>query len=183
LVENYYFRHGSAARGGQNSINMSEHQKDTEFLRRIMVYDASEEHRALEKRIAQVQCDEHCVKRVALAAVLFALAAIAGLTYVAILEENFPYNQSQLVVTVFCDLGLASLICLMGFTALLLAYRKGLNRLREECRRLVTKHFESHVGKSPAATLTILGSPGGPGSLPERAVDDENNRPNHLSAA
>ena len=146
---------------------MSEHQKDTEFLRRIIVYDDAEEHHELEKKIAQVQRDERCVQRAALAAVLFTLAAMVGLAYTAIFQENFPYNQSQLVVTVLCDLGLASLICLVAFAVLLMVYRNRLNRLRDECRHLVTRLVEFHVGKSksgrdrrapgaaPSAGLTV----------------------------
>lgn len=155
-----------------------------------MVYGDSEEHRELERRIAQLQRNEHCVQRVALAAVLFTLAAMVGLAYVAILEDNFPYNQSQLVVIVFCDLGLASLICLIGFGVLLLAYRNRLNRLREECRGLVTRLVEVRLGKSQVATMRngpfetgdremahnstkVTGSPENPGSLREARVKSE----------
>ncbi len=127
---------------------MSEHQKDTEFLRRIIVYGDTEEHHDLEKRITQVQRDERCVQRVALAAVLFALAAMVGLAYTAILEENFPYNESQLLVTILYAVFLASVISLVTFSLLLIVYRKRLNRLREECRHLVTKLVEFHVSTS-----------------------------------
>ena len=72
---------------------MSEHQKHTEFLRRIIVYADTEAHRELDRRIAQLQRDEHCIRRAALAAVFFTLAALAGLVYVAILDENFPYTR------------------------------------------------------------------------------------------
>jgi hypothetical protein len=135
---------------------MSEHQKDTEFLRRIIVYGDTEEHHELEKRIAQVQRDERCVQRVALGALLFALAAMVGLAYTAILEENFPYNESQFLVTILYAVFLASLISVVTFSILLMVYRKRLNQLREECRHLVTKLVEFHVstGKSekPART-------------------------------
>ena len=127
---------------------MSEHKKDIEFLRRIIVYDDAGEHHELEKKIAQVQRDEHCVQRVALAAVLFVLAAMVGLAYTALFQENFPYDQSGLAVTVLCDLGLASLISLVAFAILLMVYRNRLNRLREECRHLVTRLVEFHVGNS-----------------------------------
>jgi uncharacterized membrane protein YcjF (UPF0283 family) len=130
---------------------MSEHQKDTEFLRCIIVYADTEEHRELDRRIAQIQRNERCVKRVALGAVLFALAAMVGLAYVEILEGNFPYNESQLLSTVLCDLGLASLICLVEFVILLMVYRRRLNKLREECRQSVKKLVEFHLDKSRVA--------------------------------
>ena len=179
---------------------MSEHQKDTEFLRRIIVYDDTEEHRDLEKKIAGVQREERCLQRVALAAALFTLVAIVGLGYTAILEENFPYNQSQMVVTVLCDFGLASLICLVGFAVLLLVYRNRLNRLREECRHSVVRLIEVRMGKSQVVVLhdnhfgagdrettqnstKVIGSPENLGLLRQGAMDDESNHSNHLSAA
>lgn len=178
---------------------MSEHQKHTEFLRRIIGYADTEEHRELEKRIVQVQREEHCVRRVIWAAAMFTLAAMVGLAYVAILEENFPYNQSQLVVKIFCDLTLASLICMAGFTVLLIVYRQRLNRLRDECRGLITRIFESCLGKSVIATRQnnpakpaddetdrnlseVTPSPERPRTL-EMAMHDEKNHPNNLSAA
>lgn len=161
---------------------MSEHQKDTEFLRRLLVYAETEEHRKLDRRIAQLQRDEHCVQRVALAALLFVLAAVAGLAYVAILEDNFPYNQSKLLVTVFCDVGLASLICLVDFVVLLVVYRRRLNRLREECRQLVKRLIDLHLGRSVAAA-NVAKSPEWLGSLGAMAMDDENNHSSDLSAA
>ena len=130
----------------------------------------------------------------------FTLAALAGLVYVAILDENFPYNPSQILVTVLCDVGLASLVCVAGFSLLLVVYRKRLNRLREECRQLVEKVVERELGKSRAASLgdgrsdpgdreishlptKVIGSPEGLGSVRRRAMNDENNHPNELLAA
>jgi hypothetical protein len=96
--------------------------------------------------------------------------------------------------------GLASLICLVGFLFLLVVYRKRLNRLREECRLLVEKLVERELRKSRAASLgddrpdpgdretvnlpaKVTGSPERLGSVGRRAMNDENNHPNDLSAA
>jgi uncharacterized membrane protein len=180
--------------------NMSEHQKDTDFLRRIIAYGDSEEHRELDGKIAQVQRDERCVKRVALAAALFTLTALVGLAYTAIFDESFPYNQSRLLVTILCDVGLASLICVVGFVVLLMVYRMRLNELREECRHSVKRLIEFHLDKSrvmapqhdrsdPAdpdiarRSATVTGSSERHGPEGGVVIDDKNNHPNDLSAA
>jgi hypothetical protein len=129
---------------------MNEHQKHTEFLRHCLRYGESTEHQALEEKITQIQRDERCVQRaVWLMAVLTALA-VAGLGYPAILVENFPYGVPQFIVNLVCALGLASLICLLAFAGLGMAYRKKLDQRREECRQLVTKLLASRLGKPDA---------------------------------
>lgn len=139
---------------------MSEHQRETAFLRRVILYDDSDEHRNLEKSIAQVQHDERCVHRMAWVMALFLMLALAGLAYGAILHKNFPYNGPDLVFKVLCEVILASLICLMAFAGLLTVYRRKLNRLRDECRQLITRLLESHLGKPHIPALP--GSQRGP---------------------
>ena len=130
---------------------MSEHQRDTSFLRHIILYDDTEERRKLEDRIARVQRDARCVLRAALAAGLFTALALAGFAYGGILHENFPHNDSQLGFRILCQLGLTSLICLLGFAGLLTFYRWKLNRLRDECRHLIQRFLESRHGKPSEA--------------------------------
>ena len=132
---------------------MSEHETETAFLRHIILYDDSAERLKLEKSIAQVRRDTHCVQRVASVTALFPLLAIAGLAYGALLQENFPYNGSELFLRVLCVLGLASLICLVSFAGLLTFYLKKLRRLRKEARQLVIRHLESRLGKPQVPTL------------------------------
>ena len=131
---------------------MSEHQRETAFLRDIILHDDSDERRELEKRIAQAQRDERCVIRATALAALFTALTVAGFAYGAILLDNFPYIESQSVIKVLCNIGLASLICLVAFAGLFTHYRRKLNRLREECRQVVKKLLESHAGKSRLAT-------------------------------
>jgi hypothetical protein len=138
---------------GVASTTMSEHQKHTEFLRHCLRYGESTEHQALDKQITQIQRDERCVQRaVWLMAVLTALA-VAGLGYPVILVENFPCNAPQFTLNLVCVLGVASLICLLVFVGLRMAYRRKLDQRREECRQLVTKLLVSRLGK-PVATLS-----------------------------
>ena len=138
---------------GVASTMMSEHQKHTEFLRHCLRYGESTEHQALEEKITQIQRDERCVQRaVWLMAILTALV-VAGLGYPVILVENFPYSAPQFIVNLICALGVASLICLLVFVGLGMAYRKKLDQQREECRQLVARLLESRLGKPVTTPL------------------------------
>ena len=134
---------------------MSEHQRETAFLRRVVLYDESDECRKLETDVARAEQDERCVQRVASVTALFPMLALAGMAYGAIL----PYDsRSELVIRVLCEVGLAALICLVIFASLLAVFRMKLNRLREECRQLITRRLESHPGTPRIANLRV-GSP------------------------
>ena len=145
---------------------MSEHKKETSFLRHILVFDDTDERRKLEEEMAQIRRDERCVQRAASLMALFTALGAVGLAYGVVLQENFPYGTSRFVIKLICELGLASLISLVVFVGLSMAYRKKLNRLREECLRLVTKLPKSHLG-TPHITL-LRGSHLGAG---DRQVD------------
>ena len=125
---------------------MNEHQRETAFLKRLIGYDNTDERRELERTIAQLQRDERCVRRVALASALCAALGMAGLAYGTILGVNLPYDEARFIAAAFCSIALASLICLASFVGLLALYRRKLNKLREACRRLITRFLESHHG-------------------------------------
>jgi hypothetical protein len=82
-------------------------------------------------------------------AMLTALAG-TGFAYGAILRENLLYDESRLVLTLICTLALASLVSLIAFVVLLLAYRKKSNLLRRECRQLITNLLESRLNLTPS---------------------------------
>ena len=137
-----------------NKAFMSEHQKQTAFLRQCLLYDDSGERHELEESMKQLQRNLRCVRRaVWLMAVLVALA-MAGLCYSAVVPADDPHNLSQLVAQfsskVFCALGLGSMICLVAFTGLGVVHRSKLDQRREECRRLAAKLLESRLGKPRA---------------------------------
>jgi hypothetical protein len=132
---------------------MSAHQTETAFLRHIILYDESNERRKLEENIVQVQQDVRCVQRVASVTAPFPLLAIVGIAYGAILHDNFPFNGAEVVFTVLCVLGLASLICLVGFAGFLTVYFKKLHRLRKEARQLAIRLLDSRLGKPQIPTL------------------------------
>jgi hypothetical protein len=124
---------------------MSEHEKDTAFLRRCILYDDSPEHHQLEQAINQAQRDERCVWRAVLLMALLTALAAAGLY---LLLGDSPQNIAEIItpfgVKVFCALGVASLICMLAFAGLGMVYREKLEHGQEECRQLAAKLFESH---------------------------------------
>ena len=132
---------------------MSTYQTETSFLRHAILYGDGEGCRKLEKSLAQVQSDQRCVKRMAWLTAPFLLAGVAGTACAAILQENFPYITAGIVFRLLCGLGLASLICLVGFVSLLAVYRLRLNRLRIECIQLLVRVLEAHLGKPQIQTL------------------------------
>jgi hypothetical protein len=80
--------------------------------------------------------------------------SMAGLCYSAIFLSAHPERTSQFAAQfaskVFCAVGLGSLICLVSFLGLGVAYRRELDQRREECRRLAMKVLESRLGKPSA---------------------------------
>ena len=141
---------------GVASTLMSEHQKHTEFLRHCLRYGESTEHQALEKEITRIQRDERCVQRAVWLMAILTAFAVAGLGYPVILVENFPSNVPQFTLNLVCALGVASLICLLAFVGLGMAYRRKLDHRREECRQLVTKLLASRLGKPVPTPARIL---------------------------
>jgi hypothetical protein len=81
---------------------------------------------------------------------------------------DFFQNPSQLVVRIFCALGLASVVCSLVFMACWLWYRGTLNRLHEESRRFIMEILESqsrlnraHLQSPDSVEATPLSGDGG----------------------
>jgi hypothetical protein len=123
---------------------MSESQKNTAFLKRAIRFDGTEECRALEEKIIQVQLETRCVKRAMVLLALCVALVGARFAYGLILQENFPDGEHRTIVRIIYAVGLSSFLSLGAFSVLLLVYRLKLDRLREDCRRLVTKRLERH---------------------------------------
>ena len=135
---------------------MSEHQRETAFLRQCILYDDTGERHKLEESITQLQRNERCVQRAVWLMVLLAALAMAGLGYAAVFTADYTLDLLQFtadwITNALCALGAGSLICLLAFTGLGAVYRRELDRRREECRRLATRLMESRLGK--AGTMT-----------------------------
>jgi len=126
---------------------MSDHQRETAFLRQCIHYDDTAERHNLDERLTQAQRDERCVRCAVWLMALLTALAMAGLCYAAVFLADFPQNKSYLTIKVLGALGLASLISLLAFVGFWVVHRRELDHRREECRRLATKLFESRFGK------------------------------------
>lgn len=137
---------------------MSEHQKQTSFLRECLLYDDTPDRHKLEERITKIQRDERCIRRAVWLMVLFVALAVAGLCYSVVFLLDLPPSMSQLLThiisKVFCALALGSLICMLAFMGLGVVYRKELDQRREECRRMARRLMESRLGKPRALKAT-----------------------------
>jgi hypothetical protein len=133
---------------------MTEHQKQTAFLRQCLLYDDTGQRHKLEETITQLQRNERCVRRASWLMVLLTALAIAGLCYSTVFLADDLQRMSgfmtQLITKVFCALALGSLVCMVAFTGLGVVYRKDLDQRREECRRVAAKLLESRLGKPRA---------------------------------
>jgi hypothetical protein len=134
---------------------INEHQKQTAFLRRCLLYEDTDASRKLANKMTQIQHDERSVRRAAWLVAVLAALATAGIGYSAVLMENYPNGTSgsvpPLIVKGCFGLGLGSLICLLSFLGLAIAYRRNLDDQREECRALVTRLLESRLGQPVTA--------------------------------
>ena len=152
---------------------MSDHHKQTEFLKRCLRYDESAGGQELERQISRIQRDERCVRRAVWLMAMVAALVVAGLGYGVISGDNFPDNLPRFVIKILCSFGLGSLISMLGFIGLGMVYRKKLNHQREECRQLVTRLLESRLGKP--ATTPVRDNPVGEGAASAVRVANEVN--------
>ena len=137
---------------------MSEHEKDTAFLRQCILYDDSAERHRLEESITQLQRNGRCVRRAVGLMVLLMALATAGVCYSAVFmadTQNMTQFMMEFTSKAFCALGLGSLICLLAFTGLAAVYRKELDQRREECRQLARKLLETRGGKPSIIPLPV----------------------------
>jgi len=145
-----------SSRGLSAQTIMNHRQRQTEFLRQCLLYDASSQSDALAERIRQLERNQRCVARGVWLMIQMGALAFAWLGYLAVFGEDFPANvpgsMTWFISQVFCVLGLTSLICVSAFVALGWAYRKELDERCDECRRRTTKLLDRHLGKPPTTT-------------------------------
>lgn len=147
--------------GEDAAVSMSEHPRQTEFLRQCLLYDDTAESRLLGESIAQVQEDERRVRRGLCLMAGLAGLAVVGLCYSAVFLAYYPENiwgfTSRLVTQVFCALGLVATVCLLVFLYLGRHYRRELDEHREQCRQVITAVMESRLGKPVAPPSRVRG--------------------------
>jgi len=136
------------------------HHREAAFLKEAILYDDTAERHKLEQRITHIERDARCVRRAVWLMVLLTAVGISGLCYCAVFLTDFPQNMEQfssrLAVKIFGALGLGSLISLLAFMCLGIAYRRELNLRREECRNLIAKLLRSRLGEPASRPLNRL---------------------------
>lgn len=142
---------------------MSEYQKETAFLKRMIALDRGSETRLLEARLSAAERNDRVVRQAMLGVALLLALALAGLGYAAILLPDFPFNRSQLVLKLFLALALGSGLCLVAYACMWLRCRRFLNRLRAECRRALEAALENRCRTAdPAACSGAVKGPDWP---------------------
>ena len=137
---------------------MSEQQRDTAFLTRLISYDDSDERHNLAEKIARLQNDERCVKRAAWLMVLFAALATAGISYAAVFllhPDNVMQFLDQPMIKALSAVALSSVLCLLAFNALAVFYRMELARHREQCRCLAMKILEARLNRPIVVPIAV----------------------------
>ena len=129
---------------------MTERDRQTEFLMRLLVLADSKAEGDLQARIQQAHHDEKCIRFAFTLVGLIGGFAIAGLGYCAVLHPEFLENSTPTLVKIFCAIGLGSVICMIVFLVCWLWYRNTSNRLYEECRRLVLETIHARLKSHPS---------------------------------
>jgi hypothetical protein len=132
---------------------MTERDRQTEFLMRLLVLADPKVESDLQARIDQAQHDEKCVRLAFTLVALIGGFAIAGLGYCAVLHPEFFDSSAPTLVKLFCAVGLGSLICMIVFLCCWLWYRHISNRLYEECRQLVIDTIQARLNSQPKPVL------------------------------
>jgi hypothetical protein len=128
---------------------MTEHRKQAAFLKALLSFDDSTEHQALRDRLAQAESNERCILGACWLVGLIALFGLAGLGYSAVLLDQFFDGSTHVLIRIFGALGLGSGLCLLFFLGLWFWYRTAVNRIHEECRRVVTRMLERKLRITP----------------------------------
>jgi hypothetical protein len=128
---------------------MTERDRQTEFLMRLLVMAEPTANSDLQTRIGQAQHDEKCVRFAFTFVALIGGFALAGLGYCAVLHPEFFDSSAPTLVKLFCAVGLGSLICMIVFLCCWLWYRHTSNRLYEECRQVVMDAIQARLKAQP----------------------------------
>jgi len=121
---------------------MSKRQKQTAFLKSLVLHGNMEGQVELQERINKAERDELCAWRALWLVSLLAFFSVCSICYSAVLIPESFQSSSHVVVKFFYGLGLASVICAVAFLCFWLWCRGVLNRLHEDCRRFVMAMLE-----------------------------------------
>src|ERR1051326_6610436 len=120
---------------------MRDYDRETAFLMRMISYDDKPESRHIQKAIARAQQDHACALRAVWTVGL--LAIFSGILSQAEFFQSAPAIRLRIV----CVATLTGAICLVTFITVFVFYRLRLNRLREDCRRVIGGIIETQAAR------------------------------------
>ena len=135
---------------------MSEHRKQSEFLKKLVLHDDSVANRSLCDRLTAAERNERCLMLACRLVGLIALVALGGIGYSAVLLPEFFDNTTHVVLRFFSALGLGSALCFLVFLGLWFWYRAHTNRIHDECRRVITAMLEARMKTSTTTFYPVL---------------------------
>lgn len=135
---------------------MSEHRKQSEFLKKLVLHDDNSVNQALCERLAAAERNERCLLLACRLVGLIALVALAGIGYSAVLLPEFFDNATHVVLRFFSALGLGSALCVVVFLGLWFWYRGHTNRIHDECRRVITAMLEARMKTTTTTFYPVL---------------------------
>jgi hypothetical protein len=135
---------------------MSEHRKQSEFLKKLVLHDDSSANRSLCERLAAAERNERCLLLACRLVGLIALVALAGIGYSAVLLPEFFDNATHVVLRFFSALGLGSALCFVVFLGLWFWYRGHTDRIHDECRRVITAMLEVRLKTTTTTFYPVL---------------------------
>jgi hypothetical protein len=135
---------------------MSEHRKQSEFLKKLVLHDDSSANQSLCERLSAAERNERCLLLACRLVGLIALVALAGIGYSAVLLPQFFDNATHVVLRFFSALGLGSALCFVVFLGLWFWYRTHTNRIHDECRRVITAMLEIRLRTTTTTFYPVL---------------------------
>ena len=135
---------------------MSEHRKQSDFLKKLVMHDDSPAHRSICERLTAAERNERCLLLACRLFGLIALVALAGVGYSAVLLPEFFDNATHVVLRFFSALGLGSALCFVVFLGLWFWYRGHTNRIHEECRRIISAMLETRLKTTTTTFYPVL---------------------------
>jgi hypothetical protein len=135
---------------------MSEHRKQSEFLKKLVMHEDSPANRSLCERLAAAERNERCLLLACRLVGLIAAVALAGIGYSAVLLPQFFDNATHVVLRFFSALSLGSALCFVVFLGLWFWYRSHTNRIHDECRHVITAMLEASQKTTSTTFYPVL---------------------------
>src|SRR5438093_3898128 len=134
---------------------MSERQKESRFLKTLILCDHSEQGRRLQEKIKRAEKDERSIRCAVFLVGVVAMLSLSGLGYAAVFVPEFARFTSHIATRICSALGLGSLLCMLVFVGYWLWYRAASNRIFEECRRFLRPLMESRINQLPPSLQVV----------------------------